>query len=244
MGRAFYLLYWAFCCLSFLAAFVYLVGFVGNRYSFSTIDSGLQLPWRDALLVDCALLLLFFAQHSAMARAGFKRLWRRLLPVETERPTYLLATSLVLALIYARWEPMPEMVWQWERPGVAALVHVLFWTGWGLAAVSVAVIGCRELFGWNQLWQRSYQPPRFHQPGPYRWVRHPMMLGLLTAFWATPEMSRGHLLFAAANTAYVLAALRWEERDLARAHGPEYEAWRRTVPRLLPFRRTGEGRRQ
>jgi protein-S-isoprenylcysteine O-methyltransferase Ste14 len=147
-----------------------------------------------------------------------------------------LATCLVLVLIYARWEPMPEAVWSLRNPAARAALNGLFWLGWTLVIVASFLSGHWDLTGLKQALSRRYEPPEFRTPGPYRWVRHPMMLGLLAAFWSTPEMSRGHLLFAAANTIYVLAAIRWEERDLTDLYGAEYTEYQRQIPRICPFR--------
>jgi protein-S-isoprenylcysteine O-methyltransferase Ste14 len=234
--RAISLAYWAFCYVVFLGTFAYLVGFIGNRYTFSTIDSGLQLPFRDALLIDLGLLALFFTQHSVMARNWFKSGWRRWLPKDIERSSYVLAASLALVLLFFKWEPMPELIWRIEQPLARAVLQGLFWLGWITVIVSSFLSGHWELAGLKQALRRDDQPG-FRVAGPYRWVRHPMMIGLMLGFWATPEMSRGHLLFASANLLYVMVAVRWEERDLARELGPEYVRYRGRVGRWFPFSR-------
>jgi protein-S-isoprenylcysteine O-methyltransferase Ste14 len=216
-------LYWLIAYLAFLVSFAYLIGFVGNRYTFSTIDSGLQIPEREALAKDLWLMALFGVQHSLMAR----RWWKGLIREPWQRSTYLLATAFVLGWLYTRWEPIPALVWRVEH---GWLLNALFWSGWGLvlwAAVScdhLATFGLRQLIAyWKGV---PYQHAPFQTPGPYRWLRHPMMLGLIIAFWATPEMSKGHLLFASVMTAYILIGVRLEERDLIRIHGQEYENYR------------------
>jgi protein-S-isoprenylcysteine O-methyltransferase Ste14 len=233
--RGIFVGYWVFCYVVFLCTFVYLVGFVGNRYTFSTIDSGLQLPFSDALAIDLGLLALFFAQHSLMARRWFKTAWRRWLPEGMERSTYVLAASLVLVLLFWRWEPMPELIWSIELPAARAMLHGLFWLGWLTVIVTSFLSGHWELVGLKQALQGRDVTPTFRVAGPYRWVRNPMMIGLLLGFWSTPEMSRGHLLFAIANLAYVVIAVRWEERDLARQFGPDYDRYRNRVARWRPF---------
>jgi protein-S-isoprenylcysteine O-methyltransferase Ste14 len=234
MRRVFFLGYWTFCYLSFLISFLYLIGFIGNRYTFSTIDSGLQLPFREALLIDLLLLGAFFTQHSIMARRWFKQLWRRLLPEQIERSTYVLASSVALAFLFYRWEPMPEMVWSIEHPLARAGLHLLFWTGWVVVVVTSFLTGHWRLVGLRQALRRpgeKEEPPRLVTPGPYRRLRHPMMVGLLLGFWATPAMSRGHLVFAAANLVYVAIAVRWEERALEEELGAPYQKYCRRTPR-------------
>jgi protein-S-isoprenylcysteine O-methyltransferase Ste14 len=213
------------------------VGFIGNRYTFSTIDSGLQLPFRDALVIDLGLLALFFTQHSVMARNWFKTAWRRWLPEQIERSTYVLAASIVLVLLFVKWEPMPELIWHIEQPLARAVLHGLFWLGWITVIVSSVLTGHWQFAGLKQALGGRDEHPGLRIAGPYRWVRHPMMIGLLLGFWATPEMSRGHLLFASANLLYVLVAVRWEERDLTRQLGPEYTRYRESVGRWFPFSR-------
>jgi protein-S-isoprenylcysteine O-methyltransferase Ste14 len=236
-------IYWALCYVDFFCAFIYLIGFVGNRYTFSTLDSGLQLPFHEALRTDVLLLLLFFAQHSIMARPWFKRWWRRWLPASLERSSYVLASSLVLVLIFRAWEPMPELVWRFEHPLAVIVLHALFWAGWLTVIVSSFIAGHWELVGLRQAIGGG-AGRGLRVAGPYRWMRHPMIAGLLLGFWSTPEMSRGHLLFAGANLAYALVAVRWEERDLAVELGAEYEKYRREVPRWLPGRRDARAGRR
>jgi protein-S-isoprenylcysteine O-methyltransferase Ste14 len=234
MRKVFFIGYWAFGYFSFIISFLYLIGFIGNRYTFSTIDSGLQLPFREALVIDLVLLGAFFAQHSIMARRWFKQFWRRLLPEQIERSSYVLASSLALAFLFYRWEPMPEMIWNLEHPLARGGLHILFWTGWAAVIVTSFLTGHWRLVGLRQALRRAgvkEESPRLVTPGPYRRLRHPMMIGLLLGFWATPEMSRGHLLFATANLLYVAVAVRWEERDLVKELGAPYEEYRRRTPR-------------
>ena len=162
--RIFFIGYGMFCYLTSLVAFVYLIGFIGNRYTFSTVDSGLQLPFREALWIDTALLLLFFAQHSIMARGWFKRAWRRWMPEEMERATYVLAVGLVLFLIYVKWEPMPELVWNIEHPLLRAVLEILFWLGWITVIVSSFLTGHWKLMGLQQAWRGREETLRCARP--------------------------------------------------------------------------------
>lgn len=204
--------FWAFSFTVSLLALLYLVGFVLNRYSFSTIDSGLQIPTREAIVVNLILLGLFGLQHSGMARRWFKRF----VPWPIERAVYLLATSGILMVLFVRWEPMPHSVWflraSWPFPLLQSLAGAI--VVWATVAQ-----GTLHFFGFHQAWAyfrgRTYSPPPFKANGPYRYTRHPMMIGTVMFLWITPDMTQGHVLFAAVLTLYVLLAIRWEERDAA-----------------------------
>jgi protein-S-isoprenylcysteine O-methyltransferase Ste14 len=205
--------FWAVSFLLSLLALVYLVGFVLNRYTFSSIDSGLQIPTREAIVVNLVLLGLFGLQHSGMARRWFKRF----MPWPIERSVYLLATAAILLILYVKWEPMPKSVWLLTAAWPFQLLQAL---AGALVIWATVAQGALNFFGFHQVWAyvrgRTYSPPPFKATGPYRYTRHPMMIGTLTFFWATPDMTEGHLLFAAVMTVYVLMAVRWEERDYRR----------------------------
>ena len=210
----------------FLASFAYAIGFVGNLWWDKTIDAGGTAE--GALIWNLAWLGLFAVEHSGMARRGFKKWWTRILPAEVERSTYVLAASLALALLFWQWRPMPQTVWKVEHPAVRAVLLGVFWAGWGMVVVSTCLIDHRELFGLRP------GAPEFQTPGLYRYVRHPIYLGFTIAFWATPQMTAGHLLFAAAATGYILVGIRFEERDLMARFGPAYARYRKAVPMILP----------
>lgn len=227
-------LYWLFSYFVFLLTFAYLVGFIGNRYTPNSVDSGVQIPTREAALRNLLLLPLFALQHSGMARDGFKR-W---IPRAFERSTYLLATCLVLIVIFIKWEPMPDFVWRVDNPAGWWGLQALFLTGWTLVIVASFSMYHFEKFGGWRVWAYWTGKPepvaRFRTAGPYRWIRHPMMLGLLLGFWATPEMSQGHLLFSAVMTLYILLGIKLEERALVRAFGEAYRHYQRHVAMLIP----------
>lgn len=224
--------------LAFLAAIAYGVGFLGTFLAPTTVDAGVAAPTGRALAVDSLLLGVFAVQHSLMARGWFKRRWTRIVPEAAERSTYVLAASLALLLLFWQWRPVGITVWAVESPIAVAVAYGLFVLGWVLALVATFEIDHASLFGLRQAWTRargeSPPDPAFQTPGLYRYVRHPLMTGLLLAFWATPHMTVGHLLLAAGATGYVLVGVRLEERDLVAEHGTAYERYRESVPMLVP----------
>jgi protein-S-isoprenylcysteine O-methyltransferase Ste14 len=235
----FILVYGLVSYLIFLASFLYAVGFVGDVVVPKTIDSGSETGTVTAILIDLSLLSLFAIQHSVMARPAFKRWWTRIIPPALERSTYVLASSLVLGVLFWFWRPMPDVIWSVTNPLLTAGLWVLFGTGWLIVLVSTLLINHFDLFGLRQVFLhfrgQPYAPVPFQAPLLYRIVRHPIMLGFIIAFWASPKMTQGHLLFAALVTAYVLVALQLEERDLLTYYGDQYSAYKRHVRMLLPF---------
>ena len=222
---------------AFLVSFTYAVGFIGDFVVPKTLNSGTPGSLGPSLAIDLALLGLFGVQHSVMARPGFKRWWTRIVPHTVERSTYVLVSSLVLLLLYWQWRPIEGIVWRVEGAGAVAL-WVLCATGWLIALITTFLISHFDLFGLRQVYLRligrAYTNVEFKTIAFYKHVRHPLMFGFLIAFWATPNMTMNHLLFAAATTAYIFVALFFEERDLAAAHGASYERYRAEVPMILP----------
>lgn len=230
----------------FLATFLYAIAFVAGLPVPRTVDAGgpdAALP--VALAVNVLLLGLFAVQHSVMARPVFKRWWTRIVPRPVERSTFVLAASLALIALFVHWHPIPGVVWKVHDPAAALLLHVVAGLGWTMVLVSTFLIDHFELFGLKQvvavLTGRPLSAPVFRTPLLYRHVRHPIYLGFLLAFWATPAMSAGHLLFALATSGYILLGIWFEERDLIAQFGDRYRAYRAQVGMLLPRwgRRTG-----
>ena len=237
MGTIITLAYGVGSYAAFFLTFLYAIGFLGNVLVPKSLDSGSTGPLGTALLVDVGLLALFAVQHSVMARPAFKRLITTVVSPAAERSTYVLASSLALALLFWQWRPLGGVVWEVEQPVGRALLHGGFAAGWLLVLVTTFVINHFDLFGLRQTWRHfqglPQEPLRFVTPILYRIVRHPLYVGWLLAFWSTPTMSVTHLLFAAVTTVYILVAIQLEERDLMDAH-PEYSAYRVQVPRLVP----------
>jgi methanethiol S-methyltransferase len=230
--------YGVICYVIFLGSFLYAIGFVGDLVVPKTIDSGTIVPLPEALAVDIVLLGIFAVQHSVMARPGFKAVWTRIVPRSVERSTYVLCASLLLALTYWKWHAIPTVVWHVSSPAVNVLLLALFALGWLILLLSTFMINHFDLFGLRQVYLRmcglEYTPLNFKQWGFYRFVRHPIMLGFVIAFWAAPQMSLGHLVFSIATTGYILVGIFLEERDLMKYHSAEYGAYRARVPMLFP----------
>jgi len=229
------------CYVLFLATFLYAVAFVGGWYVPRQLDGPLAGSMPTALLIDAALLGVFALQHSIMARRWFKERWTQVIPWAIERSTYVLCASAALALVIWQWRPLGGSVWTVEDPAGRALLWLLFAAGWGTVLTTTFLINHFDLFGLRQVWLpligRAYTPVAFRTPLPYRLVRHPLYLGFLFAFWATPHMTLAHLFFAVGTTGYILVGIYFEEKDLLAEHGARYADYRRRVPMLLPGRR-------
>lgn len=242
MARAFALLYGTVCYAVFFVTFLYAIGFVAGLGVPKHIDSGMPGDFATALAIDIALLGLFAVQHSGMARPGFKRWWTRIVPAPIERSTYVLLSSLALVVLFWQWRPLTQPVWSAAHESTRLALYAMSALGWLLVLAGTFLISHFELFGLRQVWLFARRQVAVEQPfvtrAFYRFVRHPLMLGFLVAFWATPTMSLGHLLFALMTTGYILVAVKFlEERDLVAIHGDTYRDYQRRVPMLLPLPR-------
>ena len=238
MGRLLVFAYGLIAYSVFFVTYLYAAGFVGNLIVPKSLDSTPTAPLGTAILINLGLLSLFAIQHSVMARPWFKRALTRVVPEAAERSTYTMASSLALILLFWLWSPLGGTVWDVQDPAGRAVLYALFAFGFLLVLVTTFLINHFDLFGLRQVWLylrgREYEPLHFVTPGPYRLVRHPLYVGWLFAFWATPTMTLTHLLFAVVTTAYILVAIRFEERDLIDAH-PEYAEYKRRVPMMVPL---------
>ncbi len=239
MGRTLALVYGAVSYLIFLAAALYSIGFVGDLIVPKTINTGPVVPFILALIVDALLLGLFAIQHSVMARPAFKRWWTTIIPPSIERSTFVLFASLLLLLLYWQWLPMPTVIWDAKHTAAGVLLQGLYFIGWLIVFLSTFLINHFDLFGLRQVyvnWRAlEYTNPGFKIPALYKFVRHPLMLGFLIAFWATPRMTVGHLIFALATTGYILVGIHLEERDLLAVYGKAYRHYQQRVSMLLPL---------
>lgn len=238
MSRVLAILYAVIAYVMFLGTFLYAIAFVGNLAVPRSIDVGPSAPFATALLIDVVLLGIFAVQHSLMARPFFKQWWTKFVAPSVERATYVLFSNLALILIYWQWRPVTMGIWNVTGMGATAL-WVIFWAGWLTVLLSTFMISHFELFGLTQVWlnfkQQTIPAPRFKTPLFYGFVRHPIYLGFILAFWAAPKMTMGHLLFSLATTAYILIAIQFEEHDLIAIFGDAYSNYRRHISMLIPM---------
>jgi len=235
-------LYGIVAYLVFFGTFLYAIGFVSGLVVPKTIDTGTVVPMTEALIVNILLMSLFAVQHSVMARRQFKEWWTQYVPKSVERSTYVLLASLALILLVWQWRAMPALVWQIADPQIAMAVTVLALIGWLIVLTSTFLINHFELFGLHQITNnlagRPMPAPRFRTPLYYKFVRHPIYLGFIIAFWAAPTMTIGHLLFAAVTTAYIFVGILLEERDLVDLFGDDYRRYKDRVSMLVPWRKS------
>jgi protein-S-isoprenylcysteine O-methyltransferase Ste14 len=244
MGRILSLCYGIVAYLIFLVAFLYAIGFVDGVVVPKAIDDGTVVPITEAIAIDLVLLTIFALQHSIMARQPFKRWWTTLIPASIERSTYVLLASLALILVFWQWRPIPTVIWQVESTIAASALLGLSFIGWLIVLLSSYMINHFELFGLQQVLDnlsgRKSSSTDFKTPFLYRFVRHPLYVGFIIAFWATPVMTSGHLLFAAVTTAYIFVGIMLEERDLVAHFGPAYQQYREKVGMLMPMLRRSQ----
>ena len=238
MSRVGIFVYGLLCYAVALGVFLYAFGFIGGFLTPTLLDGPARRPLVEALAINLGLLTLFAVQHSGMARPAFKRWWTRVVPEAAERSTYVLVSSLAMVALFVYWEPMGGVLWSAPEGSARAAVIGVYSLGWALLLYTTFLIDHFDLFGLTQVWRallgRSYLSPQFRTPSLYRLVRHPLYIGWLIIFWAAPTMTVAHLVFALATTAYILIAIRFEERDLTSAFGDHYVAYRRRTPMLVP----------
>ena len=240
MTKSIIFLYGILAYFVFLVAFLYAIGFVGNLIVPKSIDSGIETSFIQAMGINILLLSVFAIQHSIMARPAFKKWWVGIIGSAAERSTYVLLSSLALLLLYWQWQPLNGIVWEVENNIVYGALVILFFIGWLIVFLSTFMINHFELFGLKQIFDNLknnlHEPPKFQVNLFYKIVRHPIMLGFIIAFWATPIMTVGHLVFAVVTTAYIVIAVKYlEEKDLKKYLGEKYEQYQKDVPMLVPF---------
>jgi protein-S-isoprenylcysteine O-methyltransferase Ste14 len=220
--------------LGFNAVTLWTIAFLADEIVPRTVDGPHRVSVGRAVAVDLALLLLFAVQHSVMARRQVKAWMRRRVPPRLERTVYVLATNACLVLTLLFWEPFGGRVWHVDG-AVAVAVWILCGAGWALAVASTYAVDHLELTGLRQAgWAGPRDDDGLQVGGLHAVVRHPLMTGLLVAFWATPHLGASHLLFAAASTGYIAVGIRFEERDLRRTFGTAYDEYAARVPSVIP----------
>ncbi len=238
MKRLFILLYGVTCYVLGAITTIYAIGFLGNFLVPKSIDSPATQPTVWAILIDSGLLIVFALQHSIMARPLFKKWLTKVIPEPMERSTYVLASSLALGLLFWQWQPFGKLIWDVTKPIGLVVLHSLAGIGWFTMFASSLLINHFDMFGLRQVWLyfggRDYTPISFRKPGLYRFVRHPLYVGWLIVFWATPTVGISHLVFSISMTCYILLAIRWEERDLTQALGNDYVEYKNNTGMLIP----------
>jgi protein-S-isoprenylcysteine O-methyltransferase Ste14 len=242
LGRVIIFLYGLVCYVVSVGTLLYAIGFLGNFVVTKSIDSGMKDPLGQSLLINVGLLGLFAVQHSMMARQWFKRAWTKIVPEPAERSTYVLVSSLLLLLLFWQWRPMSGIIWYVSQSAGRFVLLVVFAAGWLIALTTTILINHFDLFGLRQVYLhlrgRKFTAIPFKTPAAYQFVRHPLYLGWLFAFWSTPTMTVGHMVLAIAMTAYILLAIKFEEKDLISFYGETYRRYRERVPMILPVRLT------
>lgn len=243
MSRILIFAYGVASYLIFLGVFIYSIAFLGNLYIPNSIDADPVGPVWQAVAINLALLGGFAVQHSLMARPAFKRWWTRIIPPAAERSTYILFSNFAMIALFLWWQPIGGVIWDVAAQPARSIILAIYFIGWAILFYATCLLNHFELFGLRQIWchlrGESLPDAKFRKPGLYKHVRHPIYVGWLIIFWATPTMTIAHLLFAVMTTAYILIAVQLEERDLVDELGEDYRAYKRTVPMIIPFLKLG-----
>ncbi|MHC4911278.1 MAG: methanethiol S-methyltransferase [Planctomycetota bacterium] len=239
MSRILVFAYGLLVYLLFLPTFLYAAGFITGLGVPKTVDDGAAGAIWTAILVNVGMLSVFAIQHTIMARTTFKTWWARIVPPAAERSTFVLITCLILGALFWQWRPIDAVIWHVEAQWARIALQATAFLGFGIVLYSTFLIDHFDLFGMRQvtlnLLGRDYRNKPFSNRSLYKYVRHPLMLGFVIAFWATPDMTGGHLLFAAVTTVYILVGVHIEERTLIGHLGDDYRHYQKTTPMLIPF---------
>lgn len=240
MKRVMAFIYGVICYLVFFGTFLWLIFFLAGFDAWvpTSVNSGVAETMTEALFINLGLIGLFGVQHTVMARKSFKNKWTRLVPKPIERSTYVLFSSLALLLLLWFWQPLPETIWQPEAVWASLILELGFWLGWIVVFISTFMIDHFNLFGlkqvWNYMQRKQPDPPQFMEPGIYKYVRHPLMLGFLIAFWSVPHMTVGHLVFSIGMTLYIIIGVYYEEKAMVRRFGDDYRSYQERVSKFFP----------
>jgi protein-S-isoprenylcysteine O-methyltransferase Ste14 len=239
MGKILAFVYGVTCFLLFNAIGIYFLVFISPFFEPKLIDSGAEVPFAKAFLINLGLIIFFGLQHTVMARPTFKQWWTKVIPTHVERSTYVLAACLALMLLCWQWQPLPAVIWHIENPiGYWALVW-LFVFGWLFSFFAASLIAQFDLIGIQQVYlywrDKPYTPPPFQVVSVYKYIRHPIMLGTIIGLWATPTMSVGHLLLATGFTVYIFIAIHFEEKNMVESYGKLYQKYQQETSKLIPF---------
>lgn len=239
MKRIAYFIYGVTAYFIFFGTFLYLIGFVDNFLVPKSVDAGTAGTVWPAIFINLSFILLFGIQHTIMARQSFKEKWTQTVPKPIERSTFVLITSLILITMFLFWQPLPQVLWSLENETARILLYAISAAGWTLVLLSTFLINHFDLFGLRQVYLnligKPHTPLQFKKIGPYKWIRHPLMLGFLVAFWSAPTMTLGHLVLAGGFTTYILIGLHFEERELVQIHGEDYIQYQQSTSKLFPL---------
>ena len=239
MNRLLVFLFGALSYGVFFFTFLYQIGFVEGMLVPKAMNDGKVVSVAWAVVINLVLLSLFAIQHTIMARLVFKQWWTKIVSKPLERSVFVLLASLLLLLMNWQWSPLPKHIWHVEGSGGRTALYAVSFVGWGLVLYATFLINHFDLFGLRQVWlyfkRREYTQVEFKETVLYSWVRHPIMLGFIIAFWATPDMTQGHLVFAAVTTAYILVGIQVEERTLLAIHGEDYRQYQKRVSMIIPM---------
>lgn len=242
MKRTLHFIYGVTAYLIFFGTFLYLIGFVEGVLVPTSVNTGTAGAIWPAIGINLSFILLFGVQHTIMARQAFKDKWTEIIPKAIERSTFVLITSAILITLFVFWQPLPQVLWNIEGETTRMILYAISGAGWALVLLSTFLINHFDLFGLRQVWLnlmgKPYTPLQFKKVGPYKWIRHPLMLGFLVAFWSAPTMTLGHLVLAGGFTSYILIGLHFEERELVQIHGEDYIQYQQSTSRLFPLPKT------